>query len=57
MNEINTAVNAIFKFVFLCCAALMGGMTILSAFVGMADLFTMFGILFGVFALLSMVKI
>jgi hypothetical protein len=53
----NEAVNAIFKFLFLFAAALMGGMTILSAFVGMGDLFIMFGVLFAIFALLSMVKV
>jgi hypothetical protein len=57
MNEINTAVNAIFKFLFLFASALMGGMTILSAFVGMTDLFILFLVFFLVFALLSMVKV
>jgi hypothetical protein len=57
MNEINTAVNAIFKFLFLFASALMGGMMILSAFVGMGDLFVMFLVLFLIFALLSMVKV
>ena len=57
MNEINTAVNVLFKVIFIGCAAVTGGMAILSAFFGVGDMFCLFLVFFLFFAMMSRVTI
>jgi len=57
MNEIGEFVGAFFKGCMVLCAALFGGLTILSAVFLMGDMFLLSIGLFFVFALLASIRL